>query len=111
MPINKRAEEIVKSYAEALRKKDVPVKLIILFGSQARGTSIPGSDIDVLVVTERLDKKIRDTIVDEAFEISMREDIPVIALPCDIQEFDSPSFKFDPFYRNVTQEGIIFHGP
>lgn len=102
----KKAIDIVKLYAETLRRKNLPVKSVILFGSQARGNYEPDSDIDVLVVTEKLDKKIRETIIDEAYEISLKEDIPVIPLVYELKEFQSPLFRAGPFYQNISREGI-----
>lgn len=52
MDSKEKAIEIVKRYAGALQQRKVPVKLLILFGSQARGTAGPDSDLDVLVVVE-----------------------------------------------------------
>ncbi|NHM27401.1 nucleotidyltransferase domain-containing protein [Desulfofundulus sp. TPOSR] len=114
VPVDKRVKAIVLMYADALKNKDVPVKAVILFGSHAigshaRGNSTPNADIDVLVITERLDKKIRDTIKDEAHRISLKENVPVTALACDMQEFQSPSFQAEPLYREITRKGIIFH--
>lgn len=43
----------VRKYAE-LVKREMPVKMIILFGSYARGSEKRSSDIDVAVVVERL---------------------------------------------------------
>lgn len=43
----------VKKYAE-LVKKEMPVKMIILFGSYARGSENRASDIDIAVVVDRL---------------------------------------------------------
>jgi predicted nucleotidyltransferase len=43
----------VRKYAE-LVKREMPVKMIILFGSYARGSEKRSSDIDVAVVVDRL---------------------------------------------------------
>lgn len=106
MSPSKKAIGIAKQYAESLRRKNLPVKAVILFGSQARGDYGPGSDIDVLVVTERLDKKIREAIIDEAYEINLKEDVPVIPLAYDLNEFQSPLFRAESFCRNISREGI-----
>ncbi len=107
MPPNPRAIDIVKLYAETLRRKKLPIKAVILFGSQARGDYEPDSDIDVLVVTERLDEKVREAILDEAFEISLNEDVVLIPVIYDLEGFGSPLFRAGPLYQNISQEGII----
>jgi predicted nucleotidyltransferase len=44
--------ETVKHYAEIVRSR-FPVKRVILFGSFARGTQHPDSDIDVAIVMDK----------------------------------------------------------
>lgn len=44
-------EEIIKSYLLALDKKGIPTQRAYLFGSQAKGTAGPYSDIDLIVVS------------------------------------------------------------
>ncbi len=107
MDSKEKAIAIVKRYAGALKQRKVPVKLLILFGSQARGTAGPDSDLDVLVVVERMDEKIREIIIDEAFEFSLQEGKDLITLPCSLEEFQSPLFQADAFYQNVQREGVI----
>ncbi|SMB95859.1 Nucleotidyltransferase domain-containing protein [Thermanaeromonas toyohensis ToBE] len=107
MSPNQKAINIARLYVETLRKKNLPIKSVILFGSQARGDYEPDSDIDVLVVTERLDTEIREAILDEAFEISLSEDVMLIPLIYDLEKFESPLFRSGPLYQSITQEGII----
>ena len=47
--------EKVKKYAEAVRK-DMPVRMVILYGSYARGLEKGSSDIDVAVVVDTFAK-------------------------------------------------------
>lgn len=46
--------EKVKQYADVVRK-DMPVKMIILYGSYARGSENVSSDIDVAVVVDNIE--------------------------------------------------------
>ncbi len=46
--------EKVKKYADVVRK-DMPVKMIILYGSYARGSENVSSDIDVAVVVDNIE--------------------------------------------------------
>lgn len=46
-----RIEDTVKSYLLILEKKGIPTQKAYLFGSQARGTAGPYSDIDLIVVS------------------------------------------------------------
>ncbi len=46
--------EKIKKYADVVRK-DMPVKMIILYGSYARGSENVSSDIDVAVVVDNIE--------------------------------------------------------
>ncbi|SMB96005.1 Nucleotidyltransferase domain-containing protein [Thermanaeromonas toyohensis ToBE] len=107
MSPNQKAISIARLYVETLRKKNLPIKAVILFGSQARGDYEADSDIDVLVVTERLDTEIREAILEAAFEISLSEDVMLIPLIYDLEKFESALFRSGPLYQNISQEGII----
>ena len=47
----------IQKYLRAVKQKGVPVKFGVLFGSYARGQEHEWSDIDLLVVSPRYDKK------------------------------------------------------
>lgn len=51
------AKKIVKKYAENLKAKKYPFSAIYLFGSFAKGTSRKWSDIDVAVISKKLNKR------------------------------------------------------
>lgn len=44
-------ERLIRKYQKALMKAGVPVTSLILFGSYAKGTAKPWSDVDVCVVS------------------------------------------------------------
>jgi len=54
---DKRIVKSIKTYLQAVKKTGVPVKFGVLFGSYARGQAHEWSDIDLLVVSSRYDKK------------------------------------------------------
>ncbi|MCL6478757.1 MAG: nucleotidyltransferase domain-containing protein [Peptococcaceae bacterium] len=103
----KTALKIAKKYVQALRKRGVSFQSVILFGSQARGTAKPESDLDLLVIVENLNKVLRDAIINEAYDLSLEEDMDIIAIPCDTEEFNSPIFQADFFYKNVKNDGVV----
>jgi len=98
---------IVNKYTQTLKERAIPVEKVILFGSQARGTATEESDIDVLVVVKKIDKEIRAIIIDEAFNLSLQENVDLIAIPYDIEEYYSPLFKIGSFYKNVYNDGVV----
>jgi uncharacterized protein len=86
-------------YGERLRS-------LILYGSQARGDSEPGSDLDVLVVLTGP--------VDAGLEIARTGEIVAalsltydVAIACVFMEEERYLHRQGPFLRNVRREGIV----
>ena len=52
--------EAVRKYIEELKKNDIPVQKVILFGSCVKGTSKDESDIDIAILS--------DAFTDDRFE-------------------------------------------
>lgn len=44
--------DVIKRYVEELRKHDIAVQEVFLFGSHAKGKGTPDSDIDVAVISD-----------------------------------------------------------
>lgn len=85
-----------------------PDAKIILYGSEARGDSQPGSDIDVLILVNRESltfKEITD-ITYPLYDIELETDITISPLVHTQKEWDNRPFN-TPFYLNVVNEGIV----
>ncbi|MGC1379023.1 MAG: nucleotidyltransferase domain-containing protein [Anaerolineales bacterium] len=54
---DKRIVKSIQDYLQAVNQKGIPVKYGVLFGSYARGQEHEWSDIDLLVVSPRYDRK------------------------------------------------------
>ena len=97
----KAIDEFIKratqSYGDQIRS-------ITLFGSVARGTDRPDSDIDLLVVVEREDSRLRRELIGLTFDILLEtgEDISVRVL----SQNDFEAKKSFSFLSNVLSEGI-----
>jgi predicted nucleotidyltransferase len=55
-----KAKEIVKKYVEKLKAEKFPFSAVYLFGSFAKGKAHKWSDIDVAVVSKKLDENTRE---------------------------------------------------
>ena len=86
------------------------VEKIILFGSQARGDSEDGSDIDILVVVdvpkEQLSKMKRE-MCHYANDIGLEYDEVVSLIISDKTEYDTMQHML--FYKNVARDGIVLY--
>lgn len=76
---------------------------IILFGSVAKGTSHPGSDIDLLIVTDKRTPELVDSLYDLVvdYSIELAVDISLKIYPAD--EFENSR---SPFIYRIKKEGI-----
>lgn len=81
------------------------VRKVILYGSHARGTAAPDSDIDLLVLVDKEVSpwKVRDSLSDLLLDILLETDqlVSVQVLPEDF--FQNHNY---PFILNVKREGI-----
>ena len=85
----------------------VPTATVILYGSQARGTSNKQSDIDILIlvdndkITYSDEQRIKYPIYDLEFETGK------IISPVIISRNDwETRHKITPFYKNIQKEGV-----
>lgn len=80
---------------------------LCLFGSYARGTADPDSDIDVLVVLkDQVDPNLeRKRTLNLVTDLSLENNIVIACLFVDANTF---AHKQDSLYRNIRREGVRF---
>ena len=79
---------------------------IVLYGSEARGTARPDSDIDLLVLLDGpvdLGKDI-DTAIKALYPMSTRLERHISAMPVDAEEYESVDC---PLYQEAHREGVM----
>ena len=83
------------------------VEKIILFGSQARGDSVEGSDIDILVVAD-IPKELLSAVKREmrnyASDTGLKYDEVISLIIVTKQEYETMGKTL--FYQNVANDGI-----
>ena len=94
--------ELAKEFAKSIKSYDI--KLIVLFGSAARGEDTEESDIDVLIVSPIADE-IRQEIIDLAIDIVL--DKEEVISPMLMSEDHFNRTKDYPFLTNVLEEGVV----
>lgn len=83
-------ESVIKSiqnYLQAVRQKRIPVKYGVLFGSYARGQQHEWSDIDLLVVSPRYDKKLTHRDWAKLWVIAAHIDVRIEPIPVGEKQF------------------------
>ena len=85
----------------------VPNAKLVLFGSRARGDAKSDSDWDVLILVDkdRITANDFSEICDPVFDIGFQTGEYVSPRLYTFEEWDKR--KFTPFYKNVTQDGIV----
>lgn len=100
-------DELLHRFGAGLRERLGPrVQRVVLFGSRARGTAMPGSDVDVLVVVDERDPGILDMIYELAAGLSLESGLQLSAKVYTAGRFEQAVREGNPFIRRVLQEGV-----
>jgi len=80
---------------------------VVLYGSYARGTETPESDVDIVLflnvkATDKEHDAMTDTVVD--YELEQGKTLSVITVEVDHYK---ESKDILPFYRNIQKEGVV----
>ena len=102
-----KREEVVNRIKQSIKKR-TPDAIIILYGSEARGESSPSSDIDVLILLDRvsISRNEKSDIMDILYDIELETGVLISPLIYSLKEWENRPFK-TPFYINVVNEGIM----
>ena len=76
------------------------------FGSRARGDNDPESDLDVLVVVERSDKKTKEIVRHLAWEIGFEAGLIISTLVLSDHDLHNSPLKESPIVHNIAAEGV-----
>ena len=80
---------------------------IILYGSVARGTDEPGSDVDIaLILKSKMDVETESRLLDLSTDLDLKYDVVLSVIDVD-EEFFLKWKDLIPFYTNVEKEGIV----
>ena len=80
---------------------------IILYGSVARGTDTPESDIDVAVIVKSaLSPLEEDALSDAVVEMNLKYDKVFSVIDIEADTIDKWG-DIIPFYKNVRREGVV----
>jgi predicted nucleotidyltransferase len=82
---------------------------IWLFGSKARGDAGPHSDIDLLIIVERLQPPIRWQIRELAADCSLEYDLLINTHILDSARWAEHVFYASTLWRDVRRDGVVLH--
>lgn len=81
------------------------LRLVLLYGSEARGKARPDSDIDVLVLLDQVSDYSDELrrCLDALYPLALKLNRRISAKPVDERQYETADC---PLYRRVHQEGI-----
>jgi len=105
MPISRNEKKALTALRSTLQDKYRLVDTKV-FGSKARGTDSPESDLDVMIVLEDLSPDIESEIDDLIFEVNLEYSCLITALFFSREELDRGPLTESPVYKKILHEGI-----
>lgn len=98
---------IVRDFVDKVRSKEV--YSIVLYGSAIKGKIKPDSDIDMLVVLKKHDKKLEKSIFDVSAGLSSKFNRTISPVIMDLGELNRTK-KDDPFILSIKTSGEVVYG-
>lgn len=78
---------------------------IILYGSVARGTAMPDSDIDIALIVKKETDRQHEHLLDAITDMNLDYDVVLSVIPINSMRFAQWEDVL-PFYVHVNQDGI-----
>jgi len=112
MNVIERKAGCAKEFAELLvQKLGGRLVKVVLFGSVAKGFADASSDVDVLVVVDRVSDDVRSAVAEVAFDVSVRFGEPIEYIVMGLEEYRAKSLG-NPFIYEVEHFGrVLYHDP
>jgi len=100
------SKKIAKNFTNRIKSKNV--HSVILYGSAAKGTSKPESDIDILVVLGKKNRILEEEILDIAAQMSSKANKTISAVVMDVNQMHKE--KGTSFIKSVMENMEILYG-
>ncbi len=107
----KFSEESAKEFARRfLKSLGRNIHSIVLYGSVARGEAGKSSDIDILIIGNRL-HDIRDKAMDIAYQIDVENNFSTLTIPIEMnRRLIERKLRMGSFFiKNIIKDGLILY--
>jgi len=99
-------DAVLDSFLEGIKSERDRIRFIYLFGSRARGTHLPDSDYDLLIVTDKKDRDLKDSIYEVATDVCLQSRRDLSLKFFSLDEFERLKAIPSRFIQSVLKEGI-----
>lgn len=99
-----RTRKLAKDLKALLQKRLGEVE-VIAFGSRVRKDFAPDSDLDLCVIVERLNRKVRDLVFACAWEVGFKADMVIVPVIFTRKEWRGVMAEA-PIVRVIEREGV-----
>jgi predicted nucleotidyltransferase len=82
------------------------VEQIIVFGSRARGTARPDSDLDLLILISGGDWQIKAAVAEVGYSLSDQPDVSPSIIVRTADEWRERANARSPFWQTVARDGV-----
>jgi predicted nucleotidyltransferase len=97
----------LEAYRQALaRQFPALVRHLILFGSKARGTATADSDLDLLVVIQQGDWRLKEAVTEAGYLLAIDTDVVPSIIVLTLEEWSRLQKRAAPFWQTVTRDGV-----
>lgn len=103
--MREKERKIVETFKRLVSRR-VAVHEVRAFGSRVRGDASEDSDLDVLIVVDRLDHEIETYISECAWEAGFPEDIVLMPVTITLDTLENSPLRESVFIRTVYREGV-----
>jgi predicted nucleotidyltransferase len=105
--ISARDKEILREARRAIRAV-LPGATVYLYGSGARGTREPDSDLDLLILTETGASRDEErAVADAIYDLELARGVVISTIHYDRTEWDAPLTRATPFRIRVETEAVL----
>lgn len=107
----KKLKFITDNVVQSVLSVSKNIDKIILYGSQARGDSSEGSDIDILVIVDEPNEvlyELKKKIWQYTNDISLQQDEVISLILKSLKDYNK--MRNTLFYQNIAKDGIELYG-